>query len=71
MGTARAAALILLVSSFVSNPSAQRAGRASADRDLPISMRPATLGDQQSVELRDGVCFAIVRRLNSIRLLWM
>ncbi|OLB63350.1 MAG: hypothetical protein DMG04_23230 [Acidobacteria bacterium] len=46
MGTARAAALILLVSSFVSNPSAQRAGRASADRDLPISMRPATLGDQ-------------------------
>jgi len=46
MGTPRATALILLVSSFVSNPSAQRAGRASADRDLPISMRPATLGDQ-------------------------
>jgi hypothetical protein len=46
MGTARAAALILLVSSFVSNPSAQRGGRASVDRDLPISMRPATLGDQ-------------------------
>jgi hypothetical protein len=45
MRRASSAALILLVSSVVSSAGAQR-GRALANNELPISVRPATLGDQ-------------------------
>jgi hypothetical protein len=44
MGRALAAA-VLLVSSLMGGASAQRAGRAPADSDLPIPVRPAALGD--------------------------